>query len=187
MQIYKLSLLELMLVFNGCWWEETLTHHCSAACCRNQEETFDKMRRALCQVLLRGAPPVPSASKWTKLGPCCDSILIGMLLHDMLAKLFDVAFKKMDIELQKKAKVAHGNDGIDETLHADAQFHEVAGKRLRCSRDFLNSDESRFSIALLAVCNEPIRYLTEFWMKDRGFSARGFLHSQTSRSQGCNA
>ena len=93
----------------------------------------------------------------------------------------------MDIELQKKAKVAHGNDGIDETLHADAQFHEVAGKRLRCSRDFLNSDESRFSIALLAVCNEPIRYLTEFWMKDRGFSARGFLHSQTSRSQGCNA
>lgn len=34
-------------------------------------------------------PLVPALNKWTKLGPCCDALLFGLMMHNIWAAAFE--------------------------------------------------------------------------------------------------
>ena len=77
------------------------------------------VREAACilsSVILRSAPTVPNAAKWTKVGPCVDWFLVPLQLQ-LLRPLFSISL----------GKLAYTHDAAKPG--EEATWHQIAGKR----------------------------------------------------------
>ena len=67
---------KFMARYNGAYWHHgVVEHYCSGpACCAGREACIAEMKLLAHQTLLRDVPLTPACNKWTKLGPCVDSV-----------------------------------------------------------------------------------------------------------------
>ena len=96
---FESQLDEFFRVFNGrLWLQDRIEHFCSGPkCCESRKHTVDRMVAGILSVLLRHLPCVTSASKWTKLGPCVDFMIMGSV-HGLLLHLWKSAFHKLSVK-----------------------------------------------------------------------------------------
>lgn len=148
-------------VFNGLPDEDALVHHCPGkGCCSSAAHSQARMAAAITSSVLRNIPVTPSATKWTKLGPCLDAILLGQQ-HHLWGRLFHVAFGKMKFESDDTAAGA----ASDQNLKNDVGWHELAGKRYKKAHSFIGSVESQRKLRVLSVVLEAVRYLTKYFLR----------------------
>lgn len=57
---------QLLDLLNGDWLSTKIVHHCSAGCCRDNEEAFQKCWRAVRDTVFGERPCVPALNKWTQ-------------------------------------------------------------------------------------------------------------------------
>ena len=114
------------------------------------------MIKVITSVVLGCLPGIPSAGKWTRLGRPLDTFLCATTIHGCLGHLFALAYETLQYE------EAEGND--PEGPEAD-HWHQVAGTRLKRSKELVASFDHLFAGMLMAVVLEPIRMLTRVFMK----------------------
>ena len=170
---FMAELLTFMEVFNGCWWESDFQHYCTGpACCRNEEATVQKMRKSLHRVIFKRIPCAPAANKWTKLGPVCDTLIFGLMVHNVYAKAFFAL--SMPTEPEGGDSVPEALSGgkpperLDASLEADLCFSKVQGVRFAAARKFLCSPDIKATLLTLSLMLEPLRYLSAYWMRVAG-------------------
>lgn len=150
-----------LAVWNGPLWEcPDCVHYQPAGCTRSREEVAEEMARSAQDFLFHAAPTVPSANKWTKLGPCCDWLAMALCAHGLLAGVFaQLKEPKAEVSLQQDLR------DLDQDLRKDVAFSAVAGSRFNASKDFLAKRETPFTMVILCVVLEPLRALSVAWMK----------------------
>ena len=102
-------------------------------------------------------PEIPSASKWTKLGPCVDWFISGMAPHHILQMLFDTCFT--EYANRCVSGVGHTAAGWETLFEQDINWHAVNGSRLLKSIDFLHNHLHQTVLVILAIAIEPLRFL----------------------------
>ena len=161
------ALENLKQVLNGDWRKGgCLIHHChSAGCCGGYQVSITKARTisALIGVLLHVAPPVPSANKWTKLGPTLDFFLPGVLCHGILTVIYEKAFAKQQSKPSQPGQEAA--DTGDQCFIEAVNWHAVQGKRYKAGLTFLRHPLMHVETTVLAIALEPVRYVTRWLMK----------------------
>ncbi len=101
-----------------------IEHYCSGpACCADKSQTRLRLVGALRKTIYKTQPVMPCHNKWSKLGPCCDVLLLGMLAHDVCA----ASLKRLGIK--PPARVEGRDDEADEQYDAEASFAVQQGKR----------------------------------------------------------
>ena len=84
------------------------------------------------------------------------------MLNGFLPNIFDLAFQAQNFETTKSGSTVEEDPRIVEKL----QFHQVQGKRYLGSKTFLQDPQSQFAVRLLLVALEPLRFLTDSWLKN---------------------
>ena len=116
----------------------------------------EKMTAALKATVFHHRPLVPSVNKWTKLGPCCDVLVFGVLLHGV----FTACFETLQI------KTCDTPDGDDVVEYAkDVDFAALQGKRYIRALRMLQDRACRFALLALAFTIEPLRFVTAWLMR----------------------
>ena len=159
------ALTKFFTVFNGSVsQQERLVHYCKGIqCCRSPSETRQKMIVAILGLVLRRIPGTPSATKWTKLGPCLDCMLLGQL-HGLLAMLFRTALGKLPFVTDVQSDVKNKDD-IDPEAQSELTWHQVAGSRYQKATRLVRSEVDNESLRITAVTMEPIRFLTRWFLR----------------------
>ena len=168
---YLVSLQKLVQCLNGeLWIAGKLISYCGHAACAgvrcgiNRGERIRCIAQALKETVFRHKPTVPEVSKWTKLGPCLDSILLGMLVH----RIFYVALSQVSVWHEDgkddDAAAAEPNDDDQEYLTA-VNFAKHRGIRHRVACAFLREPFHATAILILALCLEPHRFLSAWLMR----------------------
>ena len=127
------SLQELQAIFNSDWSLPVLTHHCyTAECCNNYDRNRSTTRatQAIVNHVCRALPIVPTFGKWTKVGPCLDTVLSALLVHKLLPSLMQTAYQDMRTGLDLQHEEGSEAAELEETSWA-----QVAG--LRCNITFM--------------------------------------------------
>ena len=106
--------------------------------------------------VFRHQPQVPSVNKWTKLGPCCDAIAIGILTH----RVFPLCPASLRI-----AHAAPRGEDADADFLTDADFSSVQGRRFRLACGMLQDPLSQVALVMLCLVLEPIRHITAWLMR----------------------
>ena len=114
---------------------------------------------AIVGLVLRRIPGTPSATKWTKLGPCLDCIILGQL-HGLWAMLFRTAFAKLTFTTDVQS-----DKDIDPEAQSELTWHQVAGSRYQKANRLVQSEEDGESLRITAVTMEPIRFLTRWFLR----------------------
>ncbi|CAK0893274.1 unnamed protein product [Prorocentrum cordatum] len=156
---YVKSLRELRAVMNGCWWSPyAVQHFCSGACeCTTLAEHVAKLAPAITKTVLHHMPLVPSVNKWTKLGPCVDVLVFGLLAHRVLPVCFE--------SLKFKAPPSRDDHEADDQFKFEADFSALQGKRFRLALDMLKSEASVGCIVMLGIVLEPVRHVSAWLMR----------------------
>lgn len=106
---FGLKLDAYFAVFNGELWKPyEYVHYCNG-CCSSQAEALQRAEAACLSVPFREIPVTPAANKWTKLGPCLDLMMVGLLTHRILAGCFSRLQKSSS---EDRGDEAHDNDQI---------------------------------------------------------------------------
>ena len=118
------------------------------------------MVRVIRRVMFRFRPSAPAVSKWTKLGPVCDFLIVGFALHNIFPRLF------LMLSDPVRGRVAEGvNADLDYGLIQDLHFSSVLGKRYKASKQFLMNPDSHSTLLCLTVSLEALRFLSLWWMR----------------------
>lgn len=147
-------------ILNGCYWHSgVLEHYCRGpTCCVDRQACVQKMSGAILGVLLREVPLTPACSKWTKLGPCVDSVMCCLVVHGLFQRLFE------SLNVDEEQRTAE--DPLEDTVYLqDVAYGSVQGKRFMAGRDMLRCLESRVSLIMLALVLEPLRLLSSWLMR----------------------
>ena len=158
---------EFLAVYNGAWWSSgVLVHHCRG-CCRSQEHTLERMEAAAKHVAFREMPATPALNKWTKLGPCCDVVLFGMLWHQGFLNAFG-RLALGDLRAHAAAAAAAGADAgepVDTQYLNDLSFSAVQGRRYNMSASMLRDAASVVALTVLSLVLEPLRFVSSWLMR----------------------
>ena len=160
---YEQAWRELRAFWNGPLHVDAVgPHYCtSAECCDNYNITVTKRRaaRTLSSLLFRLAPTLPSKAKWTRLGPCLDwHLLCQCVFGNVLKKLFPLAFGSMLVRIFASL----GSE--DQSYAQDVKWEHVAGVRLAAAKAGLARKENVVSIVIMSIFDEPVRWLTRWFM-----------------------
>lgn len=153
----------MLAVFNGPWWEDGVyIHYCDGpSCCPNGEESMlRRMEEALVSVVFREVPCTPAASKWTKLGPCCDSIVLGLWLHRVFVHILGALQLKQDQETPEVR-----DQQADEQYIHDIDYGALQGKRYKIALSFMRDRRSNETLIVLCLALEALRYLSSWLMR----------------------
>ena len=149
------ALLEVGVVVNGRWWEDIPTHYCTHPSCCRLPLTGDCYSRAVCvaktqhalrRSMFRVLPAIPSAMKWSKLGPCLDYFLSVNLANGLYRHVYKNGFQEFHQTLKQSAERverATGKAGENEDWRNDVNWHHVASKRVFAGLTFWK-DHSAF-------------------------------------------
>jgi hypothetical protein len=118
--------------------------------------TIDKMTAALKATVFHLRPVVPALNKWTKLGPCCDVLVFGVMLHGVMTTCFGTL----------KLKPSDGAGELDDADYAkDLDYAALQGKRYTTGLRMLQDPACRFALLALALTIEPLRFVTAWLMR----------------------
>ena len=162
-------------LLNGALWKKSLCHFCknNFACCGfNRATCVQKITAALLATLLHHKPSIPSSIKWNALGPSLDFVVAGIVLYNLLPKLYTHAFNDIAVEVAKRAELAlagQGTIGFEYVQHLC--WHVIASTRLSNTLAFVHSKASVRVILMLTVVMEPLRFLIA-WLTHRSATAK---------------
>lgn len=160
---FRKALNEFFDVFNGLVSQGRLVHYCRGRqCCANLADSQNKMVLAILGLTLRRIPGTPSATKWTKLGPCLDAMLVGQL-HNLWPKLFSTAFARMTFVTDVKSDVNPAD--VDPEVQSELTWHQVAGVRYQKANRLVRDEADNENLRIAAVTMEPIRFLTRWFLR----------------------
>jgi hypothetical protein len=111
-------------------------------------------------VVLKACPSPPAASKWTKLGPAVDFILMGCLFG-FWAPLWEAAFARLPFT----RVTSKGGEGDEETVDERLAFQISQGKRYKSAMAMFQNRGNSFKFVVLAVSIEPLKFLTGFFLE----------------------
>ena len=138
--------------WNGSLTEPKIQHYCeSFECCRGYDYDYlvEQLATTYVAMFLPGAPVVPVASKWTKVGPAVDYAFAGNAVNGMLQAVMVTAFSDLKIPSEAEIGVIGDTEDLD--------YRKVCGVRWgNCKRDFA-SETFNFTLVVLALCIEPTR------------------------------
>ena len=75
-------------MWNGPWWKAGCVFHYCNGCCRDLQDTTEKLVTSAKKILFRRIVPDIAANKWTKLGPVLDWLLMPQLCDRVLGAAF---------------------------------------------------------------------------------------------------
>jgi hypothetical protein len=161
--IYISILDTFFAILNGPVCERGFYHYCT------QIVDLDLMKTNLANCVIRvifpGQPGVPSMNKWTKLGPAVDWLNVACL-HGILEDIVEPAFSKLEIQVEKApdhTPMLAGDPNADPEVVA-ANWHKVAGARLKRLKRVVTDPIEKFMYGALAIVIEPLRFLTHLFM-----------------------
>ena len=159
------AILAFMQISHGPMWEPAVVHKCRGltceACGGNDEAAVQAAQLALRKLLLRVLPSVPVANKWTKMTPCVQFVVSGLLLHNLLPRLFQSAFQATTATTEPALSTQW-----DPAQQEELNFHEVQGIRMTRTRAFLDDHEMRVKLVILALALEPLQWLTSCFLQN---------------------
>jgi hypothetical protein len=94
-----------------------------------------------------------------------DFCTAGAIVHAFLPQVFKAAFGAMAFK-----EFPEADHTADPRIVETISWHAINGKRLQSSMDFLQHEDSSWSVRLLSVAMEPTRILIYFWMSCIGKS-----------------
>jgi hypothetical protein len=134
---------------------------CGCTVCQGPDSgIIHSMANCLIKLGLPRLPPIPTPSKWTKLGPTLDFTAVGQLCFGFLPKVFQSAFEAVVFQTIELPNM----NASEVQLVQELQFREVSSIRCKRSAAFLNNSSAMSRVVLLAVCSEAIRMLTIFFI-----------------------
>lgn len=159
---FRDRLLRLVAVLNGCWWmQDCVSHYChGASCvgpCHDHASALTLATSAVQSIIFDAQPQTPSLSKWSKLGPCLDVMLLGILCHNFFGRAME--------QLQVRDTSATMTDGQEESQFAsDMDWGGVQGKRYSLAMCMFRDGFSRSCLVALALATEPMRFVVAWLM-----------------------
>ena len=163
---YEADVDECLGFLNGALHERSgkLVHYCcGTACCSSRAAAETRGIKAVC-FLLQSKPCVPVLSRWTKVGPCLD-FWIGGMIQGVMRDLLEVATRALSFE---GGREPGDEDAAEEDGEGRVDFRVVAGKRLATCKRMLHSSSSAARLLLLAVLMEPLRHLHVYFLTVSG-------------------
>ena len=156
---FMAGLRDLVAVLNGRWWLPGIWHHCPGinCCADGKKTTVDRVHRATSRTVFRHAPTRPAVNKWTKLGPCVDVLLFGVLLHNILP----AAFASLKVPVSQRKREDHDEDA---DYWAEFDFIALQGKRYAAALKMLQDAGAAVAMIVLAIVLEPLRSVTCWFM-----------------------
>jgi hypothetical protein len=165
--------LKLPKLINGHWCDGSgslsIDHHCTdARCCNNYDHltAVKKIFMALLDTVFAAKPPVPSSIKWTRLGPCLDWVMSGSLICGILPAVYKRAFGELSASMLVKSNALLPGQHVGRDLRQDVDWAQVFGKRVKEALSLLHSTDGRFSMLVLLVLMEPMRFFMQ-WVMNR--------------------
>ena len=84
---------EILDTLNGNWRQKRVVHRCTRRpdgrlCCSSRSVAVDRVVRLLSKIFMNHLPPVPALSKWTAAYPMLSYLVLGSLLHDLMARIW---------------------------------------------------------------------------------------------------
>lgn len=145
-------------------------HYCvGPSCCSDGRSSLaGRLVEGLRNLLLRRKPNPPVASKWTKLVPALNIVMLGVLLRCWLP-LWRFAFAALAVTaskvLPRKQKRDEDDVDDDDLLDKGLTFAALSGARFRKASKFLECESQNVSLMILAASLEPARLLTDFFIR----------------------
>ena len=157
---FILALRQLASVLNGRWWVDHLQHFCTGPSCCSSGKATAVLRAidALMKAVFMKAPACPAVNKWSKLGPCVDILMFGLLVHQVLPR----AFALMRLSGSVLQSFAGDDDG---DYLAALDFSALQGKRYNASKVMLQDPTALVAIICLSIILEPLRVVTAWFMR----------------------
>ena len=151
-----------MSVLNGQWWLPCVQHYClGLSCCvQGKISCINRVIEALMKTVLSKAPGCPAVNKWSKLGPCVDILMSGIVLHQILPRAFAL-MKRRGADMQGKAR----GDDDDGDYVAALDFSALQGKRFSAALAMLQDRQAHAAIICLVIVLEPLRAVTAWFMR----------------------
>jgi hypothetical protein len=177
---------KLLKIFNGGFLRmvssRVLGHYCDG-CCRNWEDTLEKMCEAVIGYLMASRPQNPALARWTLIAPALKFILRLWCLHGLLPQLLQVAFESLSSKLYAEA------DAADETLraavtrgyHIEAEvltewhWNAANGKRLKSITVYFLNQQNRETQFRLVLALDCMQYVSVSMLKHRDASCAPLL------------
>ena len=135
-------------------------HRCTLGHCKDREDTIEKMSTSFISLMLSALPSVPAPNKWTTIFPASDFVGLGLLIHNFLPSIFELAFRPVMFTTDLQHEEA--DPRLVEGLH----FQAVQGKRYLGSRDFLTSTQSQWNCRVWLLVSEHLRQLVFYWLRN---------------------
>lgn len=147
----------------NCLDSSGMVHICGGPmCCPGGPEVLaQELATGLRELVLRRVPAPPVASKWTKLAPALNALVFGIFLR-LWPTLFAQAFGARSSGRYHTAE--HGTHDEDDA-QGGLDFHALSGRRHGRTVDFVTDRSSSIGMIILVLCLEPVRRLTEFFIK----------------------
>eukprot|EP00959_Pyramimonas_sp_CCMP1952_P137040 2867685-Pyramimonas_sp.AAC.1 len=101
-------------------------------CCPRGAETLEEKLLAGSRSVLHRVPSPPAASKWTKLAPALQVILIGVVMR-FWEPLWDMAYGALSCS----RSTATSNEGDIDDAQGELDFHALNGKRFKRTAAFV--------------------------------------------------
>ena len=153
----------LVGMLNGPWWMNCLQHFCKGlSCCpEGRVGCIRAVVAVMMQTLLLKAPATPAVNKWSKLGPCVDVLIFGLVVHNVFGRAFEMlSLSGVDL----RAKV-HDDADVDADYQAAADFNALQGTRFNAAMSMLRDRAAQVAMICLAIVLEPLRAVTAWFMR----------------------
>lgn len=132
--------------------------HICRGCCKDEADSKSKLERTARQLLFRRRPTVLAINKWSKLALVIDFVMPLVVCHSLLGKCMQTLRTPPQAGQEEPDAKA---DDLDEGLKSDKNF----AKRFQSSLDFLVAEDTPERLLFLALCLEPLRAGTAWWMR----------------------
>ncbi|CAE7769561.1 unnamed protein product [Symbiodinium sp. CCMP2456] len=135
-------------------------HRCTLGHCTDREDIIEKMTQSFVSLMLAVLPAVPAPNKWTTIWPSSDFVGLGLLIHNYLPSIFELAFRPVMFTTDMQ------HEETDPRLVEGLHFQAVQGKRYVGSRDFLANPDSQWNCRVWLLVSEHLRRLVFYWLRN---------------------
>ena len=119
------SIMVLLTLCQGPFSDGEIKHYCKGDCVcgRSRAAAMALVVHHATSLLLRKLPTVPAANKWTKIGPCMDFVVAGILVFALIPRLFAKSFAAFTFKLPPAASAAEVEDpGMQEEVNKSCHY-----------------------------------------------------------------